>query len=587
MGAVGDFFGTSGPSTGQVEADTEDARQVRWRMLADMEAAQAAGGRSVQTVGAPRIDGATQAQAGVAKVAQTPTPAQATAAGPVQAAQIQQQRAQAAAPGEIERVQAAQVGQLRQAQATGVGPVERAAGVQAATVDTGAQGQFRSGQQGVVQSLQQTLAGQGGPSVAEMQLQKTTQANLAAQLAMARGARGGQMVAAQRGAARNLASINQQAAADGALLRAQEQQGARGQLLQALDSARGQDIGLATTQAQIQQQAASQTGQIGLANAGAANQAQQFNAQAQNTAEAQNAQATNAAQAANVAAQNQVALANAGAQNQNQQFVAGQQTDVSKLNATQGNAIGTAQAQLDVNTAEGNAARAQQNSQFNAGATNQIGLANAAQANDVEKLNVTEGNRVGLANAAATNDVAKAQAEADLRAALANQDAMLRARGLDDQQIAGLRGDVISSQGQILNADLGVVSAEEDAKGRRSKLTGDVLSAGGGVAGAFFKSDRHAKTDIRPGSSAVDDFLGALEAHSFRYKNPDEPGAAPGRRYGVMAQDLERSRVGDSLVRDTPSGKAIDGGQAIGALLAALGQVHNRLERVEGRKGAR
>lgn len=97
---------------------------------------------------------------------------------------------------------------------------------------------FRNQQQGLATSLFGTING-AGPSVAQQQLQQTTQGNVANAYAMA--AAGGNNPAAARMAAMNAGNINQQAAGQGALLRAQEVQGAQGMLGNVLGGARGQD----------------------------------------------------------------------------------------------------------------------------------------------------------------------------------------------------------------------------------------------------------------------------------------------------------------------------------------------------------
>jgi hypothetical protein len=86
-------------------------------------------------------------------------------------------------------------------------------------------------------SLMGTLNGTG-PSVAQQQLQNTTQGNVANAYAM--GQSGRYNPGAARQVANNVGNINQQAAGQGALLRAQETQNAQGQL----GALRGQDMGL-------------------------------------------------------------------------------------------------------------------------------------------------------------------------------------------------------------------------------------------------------------------------------------------------------------------------------------------------------
>jgi hypothetical protein len=44
-----------------------------------------------------------------------------------------------------------------------------------------------------------------------------------------------------------------------------------------------------------------------------------------------------------------------------------------------------------------------------------------------------------------------------------------------------------------------------------------------------------------------------------------------------MAQDAEKSALGRSFVVDTPHGKMIDGRKALGAALASIANLHQRL----------
>ncbi len=73
----------------------------------------------------------------------------------------------------------------------------------------------------------------------------------------------------------------------------------------------------------------------------------------------------------------------------------------------------------------------------------------------------------------------------------------------------------------------------------------------------------------------------ALEGYRYHYRDPSQPGAAPGPQYGVMAQDLERTPLGRTMVVDTPAGKAIDGRAATGATLGMIGRLGERLSRLE------
>ena len=76
--------------------------------------------------------------------------------------------------------------------------------------------------------------------------------------------------------------------------------------------------------------------------------------------------------------------------------------------------------------------------------------------------------------------------------------------------------------------------------------------------------------------------LSALEP--VAYKHQPGSGEDPSRqRYGILAQDLERSPMGASIVRETPRGKEIDVGHGLTATLASLADLNRRLKGIETR----
>lgn len=135
--------------------------------------------------------------------------------------------------------------------------------MQAAQIDGAQQGEFRTQQSGLAQALQAQAAGQG-PSLAQGQLHQATDRNLAQALALAQSQRGAGGAGFARNVATQQAAIGQQAAADSAQLRLQEQQQAQNSLGQLLAGARGQDLALAGQNAGFQQQASVQNQQAGL-----------------------------------------------------------------------------------------------------------------------------------------------------------------------------------------------------------------------------------------------------------------------------------------------------------------------------------
>lgn len=115
-----------------------------------------------------------------------------------------------------------------------------------------------------------------------------------------------------------------------------------------------------------------------------------------------------------------------------------------------------------------------------------------------------------------------------------------------------------------------------------NQMIGGLLGAAG--SGMMAMSDENEKQNIKSAGSEVGSFLDALSAKSYEYKNTSKPGTAPGKRTGVMAQDLEKSSMGKQLVKDTPNGKMVDIEQGLGAVLAAQAELNERLKTVEGKK---
>lgn len=104
--------------------------------------------------------------------------------------------------------------------------------------------------------------------------------------------------------------------------------------------------------------------------------------------------------------------------------------------------------------------------------------------------------------------------------------------------------------------------------------------------GSGVMSDRELKDTSH--RNAADGFLDSMKPYTYRYKDPtNEPTDAPtgGHYLGVMAQNVERSPTGDTIVKDTPRGKMLEGGALMSGLAAGVGRLHERLSMLE--KGKR
>lgn len=104
----------------------------------------------------------------------------------------------------------------------------------------------------------------------------------------------------------------------------------------------------------------------------------------------------------------------------------------------------------------------------------------------------------------------------------------------------------------------------------------------GGIAGMLgFLSDERVKEHVETTDPKnLREFLSVIQPKTFDYKR--EVG---GERNvtGVMAQDLEKSALGREVVRNVDGVKVVHLGRAVSAVLAALGDTHKRLERLERR----
>ena len=100
-------------------------------------------------------------------------------------------------------------------------------------------------------------------------------------------------------------------------------------------------------------------------------------------------------------------------------------------------------------------------------------------------------------------------------------------------------------------------------------------------------SDERCKEDKRAlGDNAITDMLRATPPYQFRYKDPARDGAGP--RVGVMAQDLERTPAGRTMVYEDPTGKkVIDPKASLSALLASAAQMQREIDALKSKKGGR
>lgn len=138
--------------------------------------------------------------------------------------------------------------------------------------------------------------------------------------------------------------------------------------------------------------------------------------------------------------------------------------------------------------------------------------------------------------------------------AVATEEADLYQRALED----------IQTQQGIVQAD-------------RKAMAGKI-GAGAQVGASLIKmfSDENLKRDIMEVTDFTKQTLGYLKPYLFHY---DKSVGIPGQMIGIMAQDLEKSSIGKTIVIEEEGKKAVDVQKAMSFILASLADINQRLEK--------
>lgn len=141
--------------------------------------------------------------------------------------------------------------------------------------------------------------------------------------------------------------------------------------------------------------------------------------------------------------------------------------------------------------------------------------------------------------------------------------------------IGGILGGALGQGGGLLS--------DENSKQKIESLTAEVEA---------LRSSRGTYPDPeQPDFGALDQAQGndggafdlrPAQGYSYEYKQPDQPGAAPGRQYGPMAQDLLKSPATASTVKKGPTGQlAVDTSRLSLVNTAAIGQQQREQDELE------
>lgn len=493
------------------------------------------------------------------------------------------QRAQQAQGGRIDTSGITNVGR----QMAGVGSGMAVGGQLQSAYDLQQMGQGDiAGQYGGIARLED-YAGQGmGPSAAEAQLRSGMDRAAAQQMALARSGRGAGSTTNLRQAMANAAGLGQQTNQQAAQLRAQEEAAWRQQQLSALNAAQGARGALGAQQA----------GALQAANAGFGSAASTQLGALQGSAQAQQAaiQAQQAQQAQNLNA--------LGIQGNMAQTLGAQGLQA------QGQGMAALQSAADIygGQAAQQAQAAQAAGQLGAGLSNQQLAATQAGANIAQQqAAMNDAQQLGLLGAAAQqSQLAQGYGGQALSASQGFT-------GMGQQAGQSNISNQLSANQAATQAGIGFGSlvqsgneADREALGRRDQIIGNqiagvqtadaqrdaaTLGTAGAIGAALLTgSDVRLKKNIRPDDESPVEALRAFRAapsYSYDYKQGMGP---PGRMYGPMAQDLERTPAGRSaVVKDRNGMRAIDGGRLSLLNASATTNLDDRISRLEKLAGAR
>lgn len=268
---------------------------------------------------------------------------------------------------DAERVQA-HIAEVVQASAARIGEMQSAVAARAHAAQIGAMDQItaeklnredelkiRAEQVSLNEQLKAVVAGTAGPSVAELQYQRTSEQAARQQMgyAAARGT-GGNMGLALREAGINQGQIQAQQSQGAAELRAKEVAEARSQMAQLQTAIRAADIAVATTEANYRQQAnmfnAEQVNAAKIRQAELNTQVSQLNAQLGTQVNMFNAGQENAATIRQAELETQTSMFNAGETNTTNRFNAGSQNQADQFNSSLASQIASTRAQIQSNT---------------------------------------------------------------------------------------------------------------------------------------------------------------------------------------------------------------------------------------------
>jgi hypothetical protein len=191
----------------------------------------------------------------------------------------------------------------------------------------------------------------------------------------------------------------------------------------------------------------------------------------------------------------------------------------------------------------------------------------------------------GLAQREAMQAGKEAGIDLGAQSAIAKEQEIRSANEQLMRQAAAQRGVALGAAQSNLEAGLAGSRMRSEFIGSLAASAAKVAGGGGGAAGA--NSDVSLKENMnqseKSGSEMVEEFLNALKSYTYNYKDKENNGQKnpDGKVTSVMAQDLEKSKLGKQMVTEGPEGKMVDYGQGMAPLFAAIAELNQRTKKLE------
>ena len=165
-------------------------------------------------------------------------------------------------------------------------------------------------------------------------------------------------------------------------------------------------------------------------------------------------------------------------------------------------------------------------------------------------------------------------------------------RSQEQAAATGTAANLMSDQrgsrvaGQQLNVQnvTGANTINSNNANAAANRQGNLISGLGQAGMMVAMSDENEKKGVVDGGKSVQSFLDQISAKQYQYKDQAN---GSGDQVSPMAQDLEKTSMGNQMVMDTPQGKMVDYGKGFGAILASQAHLNERLNKMEGKGYAR